>query len=289
MGLPFFGYYTGIPYLAQFNSANNFNLVYSNPFFTTNNRNAPCKYDGVTPTTSNPNTINYSIDVYAASRPANQIRYYQGNPINVEPQTLSYNDILNRYGNSRVLQTAQRMSHLSEANGGDHIITGNKSYQPWCADMVNYYYRQYRGSSPMAINGRNNSSVSGIRNWGRRNGLYHKASSVDGIQNQMGSIKPGDVVIFTNKYNYQSNDGYIYRNNSVSHTGVVVAAGNGKVVIMEGNTNERKIDAQGNYITDKDGYIQPQSNVDGIMFKEYDANALFCRGYSGYIDMQRYQ
>ena len=58
---------------------------------------------------------------------------------------------------------------------------------------------------------------------------------------------------------------------------------------MEGNTNERKIDAQGNYITDKDGYIQPQSNVDGIMFKEYDANALFCRGYSGYIDMQRYQ
>ena len=217
------------------------------------------------------------------------IQMYQGKPINVEPQTLSPETIMQNYGDNKVFQTARGMAHLSEANGGDRKITGKKYYQPWCADMVNYFYQQLLGTNPMAINGRNNSMVAGIKRWGINNGIYNKAGSLDKIQTQMGNLKPGDVIIFDTPHLYKAADGGVYRNGNISHTAVVVAVNNGKVVLMEGNTNERKMDANGNFITNKKGEIIPQSTVDGILFKEYDATALFCRGYSGFLNMQGYQ
>ena len=214
---------------------------------------------------------------------------YQGKPINVEPKTLDPVTIAQNYGDSRVLQTAISMSDLSEANGGDRKITGKNSYQPWCADMVNYFYNQLTGTNPMAVNGKNNSLVAGIKRWGIQQGIYNKAGSLDKIQTQMSNLKPGDVIVFDTPHFYKAANGQIYSNKNISHTAVVVAVKDGKVVLMEGNTNNRKMDADGNFITNEKGEIIPESTVDGIMFKEYDANALFCRGYSGYLNMAQYQ
>lgn len=247
--------------------------------------------------TTNKTVKNYDVQTHVSNTAASTIQQnkeqpiqtFRGKPINVEPNTLNVEDVKEKYGDNKFLQVAYKMKDLNEANGGDKTITGKSYYQPWCADMVNYCYEQFNGTNPFAKAGARNSSVAGIKKWAKNNNVYNEARSPEQIQQQMQNFNPGDVVVFNQRYHYKTTNGDIYRNNDVRHIGVVVAAKDGKIVLMEGNTNERQLDANGNFVVDKNGIIRMKSKIDGIMLKEYDANALFCRGYSGYADMSKYQ
>jgi len=220
---------------------------------------------------------------------ATNVQTFRGNPINVEPKTVDIDTIKAKYGDSKVLQTADGMKDLNETNGGDKIISGKSYYQPWCADLANYYYEQYNSTNPFASVGKRNSSVAGIKRWAKNNKVFNQAKTPAEINQQLQNLKPGDVVIFDRKYLYKTTKGDIYRNEDVRHIGIVVGSKDGKIVLMEGNTNERQLDENGNFIVNANGEVLPKSKTDGILFKEYDSNALYCRGYSGYADMANYQ
>lgn len=238
--------------------------------------------------------INYNIRTLAVkeksdNEPNANVQTFRNKPINVEPKTMGLDEVRAKYGDSKLIQTAYNLKDLNEKNGGDRTITGKSYYQPWCADMANYFYEQYNGTNPFAKPGQRNSSVAGIKRWAKNNKLFKEAKTPEAIAQQLPDIKPGDVIVFNRRYLYKTTKGDIYRNNDVRHIGVVVAAKDGKLVLIEGNTNERQIDENGNFVVDSNGIIRFKDNSDGIMFKEYDANALYCRGYSGYADMSNYQ
>lgn len=113
---------------------------------------------------------------------------------------------------------------------GQGINTTSRNL-PWCAAFVSYVLKQ---SGVQFGNGDYTCSVSGLRQWGEKNGRYIEGSSANAS-----NIKPGDVVIWKGGY-------------FSSHTGIVSAVyPDGSYDTIEGNTSNKVAERKGNGQTGK--------------------------------------
>ena len=91
---------------------------------------------------------------------------------------------------------------------GNRIFSGGKK-QHWCADFVTYCVRKTFGNKIPSSFG--SSAVSGLRDWGSRNGCYFEAPYTQGLTAMRNflktKVKPGDIMI--------------EKRNGKSHTGIV--------------------------------------------------------------------
>lgn len=112
-----------------------------------------------------------------------------------------------------MVASARKYLGCNEADGSHmRFITSGKRNEPWCADFVSYIARE---------NGVNINypAVSGILDWGKRNGKFHSTPKV------------GDAIIFKG---WDPKKGEY-----ASHTGIVTKVENGRVYTIEGNTSNK--------------------------------------------------
>lgn len=106
----------------------------------------------------------------------------------------------------KMIATARRYLGYNEKNGSYKLFTNGRT-EAWCADFVSYVARQ------CGIKNFNFPSVSGIWNWGVKNGKFSKTPT------------KGSAIIF--------------KGAGSSHTGIVTKVENGRVYTIEGNTSDK--------------------------------------------------
>lgn len=213
---------------------------------------------------------------------------YKNRPVNAEPVLVSAENAINKYGGNKITSLASEMTAINEADGS-YLKTTHGKNQPWCADGVNYFYQQLLGVNPFTnSNKKNLSCVSQLQGWAQNKGIFSKAYSPEEISAQMQNIKLGDMIIFKRPRMVLTTDGK-YHPVSTSHAAVVVGVKDGKILLMESNSNLYETDEQGRFYREKDNTIRlSTAQSDSVMLKEYGPNELFSRGYTGYADMQEY-
>ena len=144
-----------------------------------------------------------------------------------------------RFGGSggAIVDIARSFIGKNEADGSadmfwrDQGVNASSRSLPWCAAFVSYVLKQ---SGVQFEKGDYTYSVTGLKQWGQKNGKY-----IDGGSANASNVKPGDVVIWKGGY-------------FSSHTGIVSAVyPDGSYDTIEGNYANKVSDNHGNGSTGK--------------------------------------
>lgn len=143
---------------------------------------------------------------------------------------------------NNIVANARRFLGYNERDNSYKLFTNGRT-EAWCADFVSYVVKDTCKKTGRALPSNfGSASVSGLKNWGKRNNCYLATSnSANKAQKIKNNVKPGDVIILKN-----------------SHTGIVKeVTPSGKIITIEGNTSdkvaERSYSINSNNI---DGFIQ---------------------------------
>ncbi len=211
---------------------------------------------------------------------SNPVSERKAGRINKMPAIMNPDEAETKYGSSKLMSTAKKMCDIKEGGAGYLDVTCGKD-QHWCADGINYFMKELLGKNPFTNNNnRNLSNVSQIRNWAERQGIFQKSQDIS-------KMKEGDVLILQDKQHFALANGKT-RHVNARHTAVVVGVKDGKVLLLESNTNTNKTDSQGRFYLEKNGEIAEVNSKDGVMLKEYTPEELRFAGLTGIIDMSKY-
>lgn len=188
---------------------------------------------------------------------------------------------------------------VEEGDAMHRTITEGHPEHQWCAYTMSYIYQKAgNGKSPFGYKGQ----VEQVKKWAENKHLYHSLSGTNAADRetklieQVKNINKGDLMVWKSDFNYPLVDGGVRKGKS-SHIGMFLGYQNGEILIIEGNTNILKKDANGKYYLVKNkeegangrqsiGELQELNKEDSLMIKRYKPSELIQAGFSGYINMQ---